>query len=55
MGYKCDYEHCPGRRVDATKALVYHKKYLLVHRGCLQGARHEAEQRGETFGLRSGI
>ena len=54
-GAKCDYEHCPGRRQNAAKRMIYHKRYLFVHRACVQGAREAAIERGETFGFRSGI
>lgn len=54
-GATCDYEHCPGRRQDARKRLIWHERYLFVHSGCVQGARAAARERGETFGFRSGL
>ena len=51
----CDYEKCPGRTRGAAKRMIYHQRYLFVHRACVQGAREAARERGETFGFRSGI
>ena len=54
-GSTCDYEHCPGRRSDARKRLIWHERYLFVHSGCVQGARKAARERGESFGFRMGL
>ena len=54
-GSKCDYEHCPGRRANARKRLIWHNRYLFVHSGCVQGARASARERGESFGFRLGL
>ncbi len=53
--FRCDFEDCPGRTRRAAKQLIYHQRYLFVHRQCVPGARAAAHKRGEIFAFRSGI